>query len=128
MGLWIVRLLTEAHGGSVSYERADPGAKFVVHLPHASAVTEPPVTRVGAMGNTKPAKQARPDLSTPTWRHVQQPAEPPSERARVAVTVPDDLQRADSAVVGDVVTSDRGAESVGFLGGEGGAQEAAKDW
>jgi signal transduction histidine kinase len=34
LGLWIVRLLTEAHGGSVAYEPADPGANFVVHLPH----------------------------------------------------------------------------------------------
>nr|WP_255523672.1 HAMP domain-containing sensor histidine kinase [Terrabacter sp. MAHUQ-38] len=34
LGLWIVRTLTEAHGGSVSHENADPGARFLVRLPH----------------------------------------------------------------------------------------------
>ena len=33
LGLWIVRTLTEAHGGSVHYEDAHPGARFVVRLP-----------------------------------------------------------------------------------------------
>lgn len=33
LGMWIVRLLTEAHGGSVRYEPAEPGARFVVTLP-----------------------------------------------------------------------------------------------
>ena len=36
LGLWIVRTLTEAHGGSVSHEPADPGARFVVRLPQDS--------------------------------------------------------------------------------------------
>jgi signal transduction histidine kinase len=35
LGLWIVRLLTEAHGGDVRYEHAAPGATFVVRLPNA---------------------------------------------------------------------------------------------
>ena len=33
LGMWIVRLLVEAHGGSVTYEPAEPGARFVVTLP-----------------------------------------------------------------------------------------------
>lgn len=33
LGMWIVRLLTEAHGGTVSYERVEPGALFTVSLP-----------------------------------------------------------------------------------------------
>jgi signal transduction histidine kinase len=33
LGLWIVRILTEAHGGTVSFENADPGAVFLVRLP-----------------------------------------------------------------------------------------------
>ena len=33
LGMWIVRLLVEAHGGAVSYEAADPGARFTVSLP-----------------------------------------------------------------------------------------------
>lgn len=33
LGLWIVRILTEAHGGRVSFENADPGAIFIVRLP-----------------------------------------------------------------------------------------------
>jgi signal transduction histidine kinase len=36
LGLWIVHTLTEAHGGSVSHEPADPGARFVVRLPQGS--------------------------------------------------------------------------------------------
>jgi signal transduction histidine kinase len=35
LGLWIVRLLAEAHGGSVAYEPAEPGARFVLTLPAA---------------------------------------------------------------------------------------------
>ncbi len=34
LGLWIVRLLTEAHGGDVRYADARPGAAFVVQLPN----------------------------------------------------------------------------------------------
>ena len=40
LGLWIVRLLTEAHGGEVRYEHADPGARFIVSLPPGPAVVE----------------------------------------------------------------------------------------
>jgi signal transduction histidine kinase len=45
LGLWIVRLLTEAHGGDVRYEDARPGAVFVVRLPDALVPNE----RVGAV-------------------------------------------------------------------------------
>ena len=40
LGLWIVRLLTEAHGGDVRYEDARPGAVFVVRLPDALVPNE----------------------------------------------------------------------------------------
>jgi signal transduction histidine kinase len=45
LGLWIVRLLTEAHGGDVRYEDAAPGATFVVRLPESRvrAVAAQPV-------------------------------------------------------------------------------------
>jgi signal transduction histidine kinase len=33
LGMWIVRLLVEAHGGTVTYEDAAPGARFTVTLP-----------------------------------------------------------------------------------------------
>jgi signal transduction histidine kinase len=33
LGLWIVRMLTEAHSGEVSHENCDPGAVFHVRLP-----------------------------------------------------------------------------------------------
>jgi signal transduction histidine kinase len=33
LGMWIVRLLVEAHGGEIAYEPADPGARFTVSLP-----------------------------------------------------------------------------------------------
>jgi len=33
LGLWIVAELARAHGGSIHYEPADPGARFVVTLP-----------------------------------------------------------------------------------------------
>ncbi|MGZ6764629.1 MAG: sensor histidine kinase [Nocardioides sp.] len=33
LGLWIVKTLTEAHDGTVTYEAAEPGASFVVRLP-----------------------------------------------------------------------------------------------
>lgn len=41
LGLWIVRLLAEAHGGSVTYAPAHPGADFLVHLPHADGSKDP---------------------------------------------------------------------------------------
>ncbi|WP_454856065.1 sensor histidine kinase [Promicromonospora soli] len=34
LGLWIVRILTEAHDGTVSFENTDPGAVFLVRLPN----------------------------------------------------------------------------------------------
>lgn len=37
LGLWIVRLLAEAHGGRVGYEPADPGARFTLTLPRHPA-------------------------------------------------------------------------------------------
>lgn len=40
LGLWIVRLLAEAHEGSVEYVGADPGAEFVVRLPRGPAVVD----------------------------------------------------------------------------------------
>jgi signal transduction histidine kinase len=33
LGMWIVRLLVEAHGGTISYQPANPGARFRVCLP-----------------------------------------------------------------------------------------------
>lgn len=33
LGLWIARLLVEAHGGTITYEAGDPGARFVITLP-----------------------------------------------------------------------------------------------
>ena len=40
LGLSIVRAVAESHGGRVDLEDADPGARFVVHLP---AEAEEPV-------------------------------------------------------------------------------------
>lgn len=36
LGLWIVKLLVKSHGGTVRYEAADPGARFVVTLPKSA--------------------------------------------------------------------------------------------
>lgn len=36
LGLWIVRELARAHGGDLTYEPADPGARFVITLPDRS--------------------------------------------------------------------------------------------
>jgi signal transduction histidine kinase len=33
LGLWIVRILAEAHGGTVSYRAETPGAEFTIRLP-----------------------------------------------------------------------------------------------
>ncbi|WP_323101426.1 HAMP domain-containing sensor histidine kinase [Intrasporangium sp. YIM S08009] len=41
LGLWIVRMLTEAHGGSVSQENTDPGAVFRVRLPQPGPEATP---------------------------------------------------------------------------------------
>ncbi|PVG82849.1 sensor histidine kinase [Nocardioides gansuensis] len=35
LGLWIVRILAEAHGGGVSYRTVDPGSEFTIRLPAA---------------------------------------------------------------------------------------------
>jgi len=43
LGLWIVRTLVEAHGGSVRYEAPRGGARFVVTLPAADAASPRPV-------------------------------------------------------------------------------------
>lgn len=37
LGLWIVKTLTTAHGGTVRCESAEPGARFVVTLPNAAS-------------------------------------------------------------------------------------------
>lgn len=37
LGLWIARLLVEAHGGTIAYEGGHPGARFVITLPEGSA-------------------------------------------------------------------------------------------
>ncbi|MDX1658241.1 MAG: ATP-binding protein [Nitriliruptorales bacterium] len=39
LGLWIVRLLTEAHGGQVRYEERDGRSRFVVELPSPNGET-----------------------------------------------------------------------------------------
>lgn len=44
LGMWIVRLLTEAHGGTVAYRPASPGAVFEVRFP---ASTQSNVARHG---------------------------------------------------------------------------------
>jgi len=36
LGLWVARLLVEAHGGTIAYEAGDPGARFVISLPGAT--------------------------------------------------------------------------------------------
>jgi len=41
LGLWIARLLVEAHGGTIAYEGGDPGARFVITLPVHPALTAP---------------------------------------------------------------------------------------
>jgi signal transduction histidine kinase len=33
LGLWIVRLLAQAHGGDATYRTAAPGSEFVITLP-----------------------------------------------------------------------------------------------
>lgn len=59
LGLWIVRLLTEAHGGSVGYEPAEPGANFIVHLPHRSGTHEPAHGGSPGMPVSLPAQTVR---------------------------------------------------------------------
>jgi two-component system, OmpR family, sensor kinase len=46
LGLAIVRAVAESHGGTVTLEGAEPGARFVVRLPAAPAgePVQPPVT------------------------------------------------------------------------------------
>ncbi len=52
LGLWIVRMLTEAHGGSVSQENASPGAVFRVRLPQPG----PPAGPAGAASGDSTAR------------------------------------------------------------------------
>jgi signal transduction histidine kinase len=40
LGLWIVRTLVEAHGGTIRYESPREGARFVVRLPAAAPAVE----------------------------------------------------------------------------------------
>jgi signal transduction histidine kinase len=42
LGLSIVRAVAESHGGSVIFEDADPGARFVVRLPRAPVAAKEP--------------------------------------------------------------------------------------
>jgi signal transduction histidine kinase len=42
LGVWIVRQLVVAMGGTTAYEDAGPGARFVVRLPSAAAHADPP--------------------------------------------------------------------------------------
>jgi signal transduction histidine kinase len=39
LGLWIVRLLAQAHGGDAVHRPADPGSEFVITLPGRSTLT-----------------------------------------------------------------------------------------
>lgn len=50
LGLWIVRMLVEAHGGWVRHEQADPGARFMVWLPGAPATAPTGVERAAPVG------------------------------------------------------------------------------
>lgn len=44
LGLWIVRLLAQAHGGDATYRPANPGSEFVITLPtNVSAPAEPSI-------------------------------------------------------------------------------------
>lgn len=43
LGLWIVRLLAQAHGGDAVYRPADPGSMFVVALPRHSILATTPL-------------------------------------------------------------------------------------
>lgn len=40
LGLWIVRLLAQAHGGDALYRPADPGSVFVITLPRSTILPE----------------------------------------------------------------------------------------
>ena len=43
LGLWIVRLLAQAHGGDTVHRPANPGSTFVITLPGRSILTPPPL-------------------------------------------------------------------------------------
>jgi signal transduction histidine kinase len=60
LGLWIARLLVDAHAGTVAYEPAAPGARFTVRLPRASvgAVADRTASPVGAQPST-PGRSSR---------------------------------------------------------------------
>lgn len=53
LGLWIVRLLAQAHGGDASYRVMDPGSAFVITLPTRSLVA--PVSASAGTGVRAPA-------------------------------------------------------------------------
>jgi signal transduction histidine kinase len=57
LGLSIVRAVAEAHGGRVALEDAEPGARFVVHLPRAA---EPPVPAEPEPATTTTPAEAAP--------------------------------------------------------------------
>ncbi|MGZ6695001.1 MAG: sensor histidine kinase [Solirubrobacteraceae bacterium] len=46
LGLAIVRAVAESHGGTVTLEDADPGARFVVRMPHAKALAVEPAAAI----------------------------------------------------------------------------------
>ncbi|CAN5290798.1 hypothetical protein BH09ACT12_BH09ACT12_05400 [soil metagenome] len=49
LGLWIVRLLADAHDGSVRYDPTAAGARFVVSVPLGSPTGDPKVSAVGVV-------------------------------------------------------------------------------
>jgi signal transduction histidine kinase len=58
LGLWIVKLLAEAHGGSVEYQDATPGARFIVRFPPGPDLVEldrtPAVARFASLAAGRP--------------------------------------------------------------------------
>lgn len=63
LGLWIVRQLVEAHDGTIRYQPADPGARFVVQLPRPSqpraTKTREPTASVAASPAVHPSQRHR---------------------------------------------------------------------
>ncbi|MCW2737770.1 MAG: putative two-component system sensor kinase [Nocardioides sp.] len=51
LGLWIVRLLAQAHGGDAVYRPADPGSAFVITLPRHSILATPPARARRRLGH-----------------------------------------------------------------------------
>ena len=54
LGLWIVRLLAQAHGGDAAYRPAGPGSEFVITLP--SNVASPGPARTTLLSGQAPAR------------------------------------------------------------------------